>query len=215
MKNKVLGILLVIVAALWAVWSIVSGVTGLAKSRIEPLSANSPKGSLCEFKAVYAKEIYNIDHKLMVILPLGTERFYFVIGENDDFAPMLVKASRGWFDSNFNEYGFAKHEVTIKGEIREYNSRGAYKLAEVNRKLEAAEGSIKVSEVRYVDSLYRLRRVMQIAVGSLAVAVGVVLAVLIGLAKNNLSSRAVKPMLIFVIAAVLAIIALAFGLNMV
>lgn len=212
MKNKVWGVIFIIGAAVWAVWSIAAGIGGLAKSGASPLSANSPKGNLCEFKAIFAKEIYNIDHKLMVILPLGTERFYFVIGE-DNSAPMLVKASRGWFDSNFTEQGIAKREVTITGEIRDYKSRSAYKLAEVNRELAAADGSIRVSEARYVDSLYRPRHIMQIAAGSLAISVGVVIAVLIGLSQRASSSRAVKPLVIFLIAAVLALIALIFGLD--
>lgn len=212
MKNKVWGVIVIIAAAVWSVWSIAAGIIGLARSGTSPLSASSPKGSLCEFKAVYAKEIYNIDHKLLVILPLGTERFYFVAGEANA-APMLVKASRGWFESNFNENGIAKREVTITGEIREYKSSSAYKLAEVNRELAAADSSISVSETRYADTLYIPRHIMQIAAGSLAISVGVVIAVLIGISQKAPSSRAVKPLVIFLIAAVLALIPLVMGLR--
>lgn len=208
-NNKFIGVILIIAAAVWAVWSIVSGAAGLAKSGSSPLSEGSSKGSLCEFKAVYAKEIYNIDHKLMVILPLGTERFYFVIGENDDPVPILVKASRAWFDSNFNENGIAKREVTIKGEIRHFDSSDGYKLKEVNAELGNIDKTISVSTVKYADTLYRTRYALKLAAGVLAVSIGAVIAVLFSL--KDTSGAAAKILAIYLIAAMLGMAALALG----
>lgn len=211
MKNKAVGIILIAVAAIWAVWSIVSGVTGLAKTDVSPLSKGSAKGSVCEFKAIYAKEIYNIDHKLMVILPLGTERFYIVVGETDELAPMLVKASRAWFDKNFNEIGIAKREVTIKGEVRSYDMRSVSKLPEINRELAGADGSLRVSEALYLDVPFRLRHSLQIAVGALSLSAGIVLAVVIK--ARNISHKAVTVMLIYFCAAALSAVVMSFGLE--
>lgn len=208
-NNNFIGVIFIIAAAIWAVWSIVSGAAGLAKSGASPLSESSSKGSLCEFKAVYAKEIYNIDHKLMVILPLGTERFYFVIGENDDPVPVLVKASRAWFDSNFSENGIAKREVTIKGEIRHFDSSDGYKLKEVNAELGNIDKTISVSTVKYADTLYRTRYALKLAAGVLAVSVGAVLAVL--LCSKKLAGAKMNVLLIYLIVAILALLAVALG----
>ncbi len=209
MKNKALRVILIIAAAVWAVWSIVSGAAGLAKSGVSPLSASSQKGSLCEFKAVYAKEIYNIDHKLMVILPLGTERFYFVIGENDEPAPILVKASRAWFDSNFNENGFAKRVVTVKGEVREFKTGNASKLREINEKLTQADKALAVSQSKHLDVLYRAGYTMRLIAGVLALSVGAVIAALFSL--KNMSGTAAKVLAIYLIAAMLGMAALGLG----
>lgn len=209
--NKALKIILIAAAAIWAVWSLVTGIIGLAKTDASPLSKGSEKGSVCEFKAVYAKEIYNIDHKLMVILPLGTERYYIVVGENDELAPMLVKASRAWFDNNFGDDGIAKREVAIKGEIRRYDSRSLNKLSEVNRELAEADASLRVSETLYLDVPFKLRSLLRIAVSVLSLSAGIVLAIVFKV--RSISQRALTVMLIYASAAVILSVVTALWLE--
>lgn len=209
MKNKALRVILIAAAAVWAVWSIVSGAVGLAKTGSVPLSKGAEKGSVCETRVIFAQEIYNIDHKLNMILPLGTERFFFVIGSDDKAAPMLVKASRGWFEKNFTEQGLAKREVTVKGEVREFKTGNASKLREINEKLTQADKALAVSQSKYLDALYRTGYTMRLIAGVLAVSVGAVIAALFSL--KNMSGTAAKVLAIYLIAAMLGMAALGLG----
>lgn len=213
MKNKIMRVVLLAAAAVWAVWSVVSGVAGLAKSGSAAFSKNAEKGTVCEMKVLYAKEIYNIDHKLNVILPLGTERFFFVMGTDGKTAPLLVKASREWFEENFTELGLAKSAVTVKGEVREFSSRNSSKLGEINAKLAQADESFSVSQSKYVNSLYKQSYIMRLIMGALAISVGVVIAVL--MSSRNLSGKAEKIMAIWIIVAVLGMLALGLGSRVV
>lgn len=209
--NKALKIILIAAAAVWAVWSIVSGIIGLSKSDVSPLSKSSAKGSVCEFKAIYAKEIYNIDHKLMMIIPLGTERYYIAVSEDDELAPMLVKASTTWFDNNFGGDGIAKSEVTITGEIRRFSSRSLNKLSEVNRELALADSTLRVSETLYLDVPFKLRNSLRIAVGTLSLSAGIVLAIVFK--ARGISHKALNVMLIYVSVAVISSVIMSIWLE--
>lgn len=211
--NKVLRIILIAAAAVWAGWSIVTGIIGLSKTDVSPLSKGSAKGSVCEFKAIYAKEIYNIDHRLMMIFPLGTERYYIAVSENDELAPVLVKASKAWFENNFGDDGIAKSEVTITGEIRRFSSRSRNKLSEVNRELALADSSLRVSEALYLDVRFKLRNSLRIAVGALSLSAGIVLAIVFK--AQNISHKAVTVMLIYVSAAVILSVVMALWLEII
>lgn len=211
MKNKVGGIILLIIAIAWAVWSVITGVTGLAKSGSELLTASSQKGTICETKVMFAKEMYTVEHKLNLILPIGTERYYFVMSE-DSTAPMLIKASREWYDKNFGADGIAKQYVTVKGEIREFNSRHYAKLSELNRQLQQIDKTVSVSQSVYMNSMYKTHYIMRLAMGILSLSVGAAVLILMkSFRSGNLSGGAAKFLVIWMILAVLGTIALGLG----
>lgn len=213
--KKLLSVVFVIAAAVWAVWSVFTGVTGLAKSGSEQLSASSQKGTVCETRVIFAKEMYTVDHKLNLILPIGTERYYFVMSE-ESTAPMLIKASREWYDKNFGDDGIAKQPVTVKGEIQKFNPKNYAKLSELNRKLREIDKSISVSQSVYMNSMYKTHYFMRLAMGVLSLSVGVAVLILMKLFRSgNLSGGAAKFLVIWMIAAVLGAVALGLGLSVV
>ncbi|MDE6728004.1 MAG: hypothetical protein K2J80_08715 [Oscillospiraceae bacterium] len=211
MKNKVVGIMLLIIAVVWAVWSVITGVTGLAKSGSEPLTASSQKGTICETKVIFATEMYTVEHKMNLILPIGTERYYFAMSE-DSASPMLIKARREWFDSNFGDDGIAKQPVTVKGEIRKFDSRHYAKLSELNRKLKQIDKTVSVSQSVYMNSMYKTHYFMRLVMGVLSLSVGAAVLILMKLFRSgNLSGGAAKFLVIWMIVAVLGTIALGLG----
>lgn len=211
MKNKVGGIILLIIAVAWAVWSVFTGVTGLAKSESEPLAASSQKGTICETRVIFATEMYTVEHKMNLIFPLGTERYYFVMSE-DGAAPMLIKASREWFDKNFGADGTAKQPVTVKGEIQKHDSRHYAKLSELNRKLQQIDKTVSVSQSLFMNSMYKTNYIMRLAMGILSLSVGAAVLILMKLFRfGNLSGGTAKFLVIWMIVAVLGTIALGLG----
>lgn len=215
MKNKVVGIMLLIIAVVWAVWSVFTGAAGLAKSGSEPLAASSQKGTVCETTIIFAKEMYNVDHKLNFILPIGTERYYFAMSA-DSTSPMLIKASREWFDKNFGDDGIAKQPVTVKGEIQKFNPKNYAKLSELNRDLQQIDKSISVSQSLYMNSMYKTHYFMRLAMGILSLSAGAAVLILMKLFRSgNLSGGAAKFLVIWMIIAVLGAVALGLGSNVV
>lgn len=211
MKNKVVGIMLLIIAVVWAVWSVITGVTGLAKSGSELLSASSQKGTICETRVMFAKEMYTVEHKMNLIFPIGTEHYYFAMSE-EGASPMLIKASREWFDRNFGEDGIAKQPVTVKGEIRKFDSRHYAKLSELNRKLQQIDKTVSISQSLYMNTMYKTHYIMRLAMGVLSLSVGVAVLILMKLFRSgNLSGGASKFLVIWMIVAVLGTIALGLG----
>lgn len=211
MKNKVGGIMLLIIAAAWAVWSVITGAAGLAKSGSEQLSVSSQKGTICETRVIFAKEMYTVEHKMNLILPIGTEHYYFVMSE-DGASPMLIKASREWFDRNFGDDGIAKQPVTVTGEIQKHDSRHYAKLSELNRQLQQIDKNVSVSQSLYMNSMYKTHYGMRLAMGVLSLSVGAAVLILMKLFKSgNLSGGAAKFLVIWMIVAVLGAIALGLG----
>lgn len=211
MKNKFIGIMLLIIAVVWAVWSVFTGAAGLAKSGSEPLSAGSQKGTICETTVMFATEIFTVEHKLNVIFPIGTEHYYFTMSE-DGAASMLIKASSEWFDKNFGEDGIAKQPVTVKGEIQTHDARNYADLSKVNSSLQQVDKSVRVSQSVYLNSMYKTHYTMRLAMGILSLSVGAAVLILMKLYQSgNLSGGAAKFLVIWMIAAVLGAIVLGFA----
>ncbi|MDE6731339.1 MAG: hypothetical protein K2J77_00490 [Oscillospiraceae bacterium] len=213
MKNKFIGIMLLIIAVAWAVWSVFTGVTGLAKSGSELLSASSQKGTICETKVIFATEIFTVEHKMNFILPIGTEHYYFTMSE-DGASPLLIKASREWYDKNFGADGMAKQPVTVKGEIQSHDARNYAKLSELNSKLQQIDKNVRVSQSVYLNSMYKTHYGMRLAMGLLSLSVGVAVLILMrSYRSGNLSGGAAKFLVIWMIVAVLGAIVLGFASN--
>lgn len=208
MKNKFIGIMLLIIAVAWAVWSVFTGLTGLAKSGSEPLSASSQKGTICETRVMFAKEMFTVKHKINLIFPIGTEHYYFVMSE-DGAAPMLIKASTEWFDKNFGEDGIAKQPVTVKGEIRTHDARNYADLSKVNSGLQQVDKNVRVSQSVYLNSMYKTHYGMRLAMGLLSLSVGAAVLILMKLYNSgNLSGGTAKFLVIWMIVAVLGAVVL-------
>lgn len=210
MKNKFLGIMVLIIAVVWAVWSVITGAAGLAKSGSETLSANSQKGTICEARVMFATEIFTVENKINFIFPIGTEHYFFAMSE-DGAAPMLIKASSEWFDKNFGQDGIAKQPVTIKGEIKSHDARNYADLSKVNSSLQQVDKSVRVSQSLYLNSMYKTHYGMRLAMGLLSLSVGAAVLILMKLYNSgNLSGGAAKFLVIWMIVAVLGAIVLGF-----
>ena len=210
-NSKFIGVILAIIAFVWAAWSFFSGVRGLAKSGSEPLAESSQKGTLCETRVVFATEIYTVDHKINGIIPMGTEHYYFVMSE-DGSSPMLIKASRKWFDKNFKADGTAKQPLIVKGEIKTHDPRNFDQLSEVNKKLRQIDKNVSVSQLVYMNSMYKTYYNMRIGIGFPALSAGAAMLKWIkSSCSGELSPGANKFLEIWTVAAALGTLALEFG----
>ncbi len=196
-SKKAVTVFVLIIAAVWAVVNIVLGIKGLANTQTAALSKNSPKGSVCEFNIIFATEIYEIDHKLNGLIPLGSEHFYLAVTDNEKTAPMLIKASPKWYEKNFTGNGTAPNGVHIKGEVSGFKSESRSKLSEINRKLSAIDATAAVSETLYINTSYLKRHAAQLGEGVFAVAFGVLIALLLG--KPDMPQGAQRALLVFLI----------------
>lgn len=160
------AVLFVSVALMW----LALGIRGLSLSKSSPLNGTSKRGELAEFTAAGAKEVYDVRHRFMGI-PIGTERYYYLIAGDVKGAPMLVKASEKWFKENFNERGLAKNgSVTVKGEVRELKASNRSKVAQFNSSVAGKTSTVSTS--LYVNARYRTGSVMRMAAAVTVLAYG-------------------------------------------
>lgn len=169
-NKRVLSIITAVVFASVALIWLVLGIRGLSLSKSSPLDGTSKKGELVEFTAAGAKEVYDVRHRVMRI-PIGTERYYYLLNADVKGAPMLVKASEKWYNENFNERGLAKNgSVTVKGEVRTLKSKHRAKINEFNSTIGSTVST--VSTALYVNAQYKTGSVMRIAAAVLVLAYG-------------------------------------------
>lgn len=198
MKAKFGMAVLILMAVGITVWCLASGISGLSKSQTEAPSRYSQKGDLCEFEVSYAKEVYEIEHKINGLIPFGTEHFFLVLID-DDLAPMLVKANTSWFSDNFTEDGEPKKTVSVTGEVVEFERDFQSSISEINMQLAPTGQSISTSS--YVDAIYLTRYIMQLSIG--IVLVTVCAAVIVMIMVHGRSRAAVNALTVYCSVAVL------------
>lgn len=178
-NKRVLSIITAVLFASVALMWLVLGVRGLSLSKSSPLDRTSKRGELVEFTAAGAKEVYDVRHRFMRI-PIGTERYYYLLNADVKGAPMLVKASEKWYTENFNERGLAKNgSVTVKGEVRTLKSKHRTKINEFNSTIGSTVST--VSTALYVNAQYKTGSVMRIAAAVLVLAYGAAIVLMLRL----------------------------------
>lgn len=198
MKKTISLIIVALVFAGWTLYNLITGIAGLSKSGMSQLTRSPETGTRCEVTVDIAMEVYEIEHRLNGLIPTGSEHFYFAASE-DEFVPLLIKASPSWFEKNFDEEGLAKNTVTVMCEVSDFDSGSTRKLNELNRTLSAFGGEI--STAKYLNADYRMMYLFRLAAG--AASIGAVAAVIVLLKLGVKSGVAAKAATIFLIAAVL------------
>ena len=207
MKIK-LGLVILILAFVgWIVFCVVTGVSGLTKTGSKSPGIYSKKGELCEMEAYFAKEVYALEHRINGIIPAGTEHFYIIVNEDGSAAPMLVKAKPSWYSKNFDSECFAKGEVIIKGEVREFGSESTNSLLSLNDELAAADA--RISTDRYLDMDYKMLYILRLLMGGLLISGTVVMTVTFA-RIGSVSKQAATAAVIYTIIVVLACLALGY-----
>ena len=151
-KAKAGIIILAVILVLWTVYGIIHGVRGLSNSSYTDLTINSEMGKLCEADVEYATEAYYVKHTLNVIIPTGTEHFYWCATE-DDGVPLLIKARESWYNKNFDEDGWAKRTVKVKGEVMRMDPKFTKDITDLNKKISPL--GFSVSSTKYISSTYK------------------------------------------------------------
>lgn len=79
-----------------------------------------------ETKIVAASELFETEHSINGLIPVGTD--YYYLGLTDDRNFVVMRASKDWLWKNFDEDGIALSEdgLTVKGTLKglSYNERG-------------------------------------------------------------------------------------------
>ncbi|MGN0536876.1 MAG: hypothetical protein ACI4M3_02730 [Acutalibacteraceae bacterium] len=79
-----------------------------------------------ETKIVAASELFETEHSINGLIPVGTD--YYYVGLTDDEKFVVMRASKDWLSKNFDENGIALSEdgLTVKGTLKSlsYNERG-------------------------------------------------------------------------------------------
>ena len=67
-------------------------------------------------------ELFDIDSSIALIIPTGTEHYYYAF-DKDDEKVYVIKASKSWYEENFDEEGRPLHSVmiAIDGAVRHLN----------------------------------------------------------------------------------------------
>lgn len=166
MKRTTALIITAVVFAGWTLYNLITGISGLAKSGISPLSGSLGNKDRCEVTVSFAAEVYEIEHRLNGIIPTGSEHFYLAAAE-DGTLPLLIKASPSWYEKNFDGDGMAKSPVTLMCEVGRFDSDSRHKLGELTRDLSLLGES--VSAEKYLNANYRTMYVFRVAAGAAAV----------------------------------------------
>lgn len=204
MKRKGLVTIFAVAAVIFAVVNFVSGISGLVRSGAElsKLSAVTEKGSICEVNVTFAKEMYTVKHKLFLIIPFGTEHYYFGYDDSADPVPMLIKASRSWFSRNFTETGLARNgSVTVKGEVCKFGTLNSKKVTEVNSELSGIDKRVSISVYSYLNSQNITHHIHQLVSGAMPLVLIGALAALL-LMKEHSERRIIVVTVVLLISVV-------------
>lgn len=183
--NTIGLVIFALIFAALTVRCVIAGAAGLSNSEYTEASINSKRGKLCEAEIITAEEVYTIEHRLIGFIPVGTERFYLCESE-DRTVPLLVKASRSWYEKNFDMYGFAKETLTVTGEVRdfEYERRG-----DINRIDDALPNAVsghnRISASSYLCLTYKRKYILEIVSALLNIAAAAVVIVTVKKQKGE------------------------------
>ena len=184
-NSKVSIVIVSIFCVLFLVMSLIGGIQDQTAPTAPIETAG--KGDVIEYDAYFAKEVYEITHKLFALIPVRTEHFYLTL-DKDGLTPYLVQAEPKWFNENFNSSdGSAKAPVHIKALLRRTAPKSGLRVYEVNRQL--AELEMSVSEGLYADSNYKLTGKLKIVAGLLVLAIAVLIIWLIILFKMRVLNK--------------------------
>lgn len=155
-------IFLAVILILWTVYGIIHGVRGLSNRSYTDPTINADMGKLCEAEVEYATEAYSVKHTLNIIIPTGTEHFYWCATE-DDGIPLLIKARESWYNKNFDEDGWAKRTVKVKGEIMRMDVKFTKDISDFNKMITPL--GFSVSPSKYISTTYKTEYGLYLASG--------------------------------------------------
>lgn len=79
-----------------------------------------------ETKIVAASELFETEHSINGLIPVGTD--YYYVGLTDDEKFVVMRASKDWLSKNFDEnsLAFSEEGLTVKGTLKSlsYNEQG-------------------------------------------------------------------------------------------
>lgn len=183
-KNKAAAVIAIIIFAVWTFYSIISGIIGLSGNEMTEPTLSAETGKICEVEVTFAIEAYEVKHTLNILIPTGKEHFYFGISNDEgDGIPLLIKATQSWYNSNFDEEGFAIVPVTVKGEVMEMDSRFAKDLSEMNSELSTMGYSISTS--KYISANYKTPYTLRLLSGLFTIIAAVVIILMIKSGKGT------------------------------
>lgn len=180
-RKKVITAIVVIIYAVIVIMCIVSGATKLVGKGSAGLHENAKKYTHISGKVFFAKEAIEYKHRLNGIIPLGTEHYYIVAGENMKKF-VLVRADESWYEDNFDSAGIAKKSVYVDGCMSEFSTkmRSNVRRFNINNSLKG----ISINESKYVDLSYVKNSWIKLAAGFFNI-IGLVLCFAVFKKKNN------------------------------
>lgn len=183
--NTIGLIIFALIFAALTVRCVIIGVVGLSNSEYTEASINSKRGKLCTAEIVGAEEVYTIDRRLLGFIPIETERFFLC--ENEDrTVPLLVKASRSWYEKNFDMYGFAKEPMTVTGEVRDFDYERRDDINRIDDALpNAVLGHNRISASSYLCLTYKKKYILEIVSALLNIAAAAVVIVTVKKQKGE------------------------------
>lgn len=191
----------VILVGAFFYFTIFSGIKDLNAQRATIDSAK--QGEVIEYSVIYAKDMYEIRHKLFGIIPTYSEHFYVTLSESG-IDPLVVKADEKWFSENFNADGFAKSPTRITALIKSSGSKKGLYLDKVNAQLSEV-GHIDTG--RYADTCYVFDSILRITAGGLAVTAVLTVFLTIILFSKGVLIKGGVGVNIMVIAAIIQVVA--------
>lgn len=203
MKKRVsLGaVFAVILVGVFFYFTIFSGIRDLNAQQVSVDSAK--QGDVIEYSVIYAKDIYEIRHKLLGIIPTHSEHFYITLSE-DGINPLVVRADEKWFSENFNADGFAKSPVRITALIKSSGEKKGLNLNKVNAQL----GEVgHIDSGKYVDACYVFDSILRISAGVLVITTVLTVFLMIVLLSKGILIRGKAGVNIMAIAVIIQVVA--------